>query len=298
MPRTSRFSSIDFEQMKVLYASGLSTKQIAAQFDKDGGTIYHHLERREIEFRTPSESKRQYTVWEEAFERIDTEEKAYWLGFLYADGCVLQQRGRGRAFLILQSQDYSHIEKFRRFLKSDYPIHSYPKSGSVGIRIASEKMFHDLVLLGCIPRKSLYLQWPKSLPFHLSRHFIRGYFDGDGSAFVSGKYKTPTMSFMTDISFVQPLTDAIYFGTNATGQVYKHQVTERGRILVYRGEYKVQALGSWLYKDASISLERKHGVFLGFQKPGKRNYPCVDFYGYGSDGWDYRTQDSTRQQEM
>ena len=298
MARTSRFSSVDFEQMKALYVSGLSTKQIAVQFATDGGTIYHHLERMGLELRTPSQSKRHYTVWEEAFERIDTEEKAYWLGFLYADGCVLRQRNRGRVILILQAKDYSHVEKFRYCLNSDYPIYSFPKSSSVGIRIASEKMFNDLVLHGCVPRKSLYLQWPKSLAFNLSRHFIRGYFDGDGSAFVSGKYKTPTMSFMTDIGFVESLADAIYFGTNATGQIYNHQVTERGRILVYRGEYKAHALGSWLYKDASVLLERKYEVFLKFQEPGKRNYPCADVYGYGSDGWDYRTQDSTAQQAM
>lgn len=131
MPRISRFSSQDFDAMRSLYAQGQSTKQIAILFGTDGGTIYHHLERMGLEFRTPSQSKKQYSVREDAFAQVDTEAKAYWLGFLYADGCVRDERGKGSVALWLSEKDKDHLETFGEFLQSTYPIKQMQKEKRV-----------------------------------------------------------------------------------------------------------------------------------------------------------------------
>mgnify|MGYP002625860766 CR=1 FL=1 len=46
--------------------------------------------------------------------------------------------------------------------------------------VSSPKMKVDLIRLGAIPNKSLILEFPKDIPNDLIRHFVRGYFDGDG----------------------------------------------------------------------------------------------------------------------
>ena len=56
------------------------------------------------------------TFDEHSFDVIDTEEKAYWLGFLYADGNV--SNTKNEVGITLQSSDIKHLYKFKTFLKS------------------------------------------------------------------------------------------------------------------------------------------------------------------------------------
>ena len=114
------------------------------------------------------------------FEIIDTEEKAYWLGFLYADGCVGSKEDKVE--LGLAEKDLKHIEKFRDFMNITNKISYREKTKSYRMSFRSAKCKQDLIDKGCIPKKSLILDFPNEnqVPKHLIRHFIRGYFDGDG----------------------------------------------------------------------------------------------------------------------
>ena len=48
------------------------------------------------------------------FDSIDNEEKAYWLGFIFADGCI---SSRDNAFeLSLKGEDIEHLHKFNTFM--------------------------------------------------------------------------------------------------------------------------------------------------------------------------------------
>lgn len=127
------------------------------------------------------------------FKIIDDEHKAYWLGFLYADGYVepIYRKDKIKAFrleLILQAND----EEMLFLLKSDLNTNAnitdriiksndkeyYAKR----IRINNTELCRDLIRLGCIPKKSLVLKFPNYsvVPQQFISHFIRGYSDGDG----------------------------------------------------------------------------------------------------------------------
>lgn len=121
------------------------------------------------------------------FDTIDTEEKAYWLGFLMADGYV--SSNSNTVELSLKESDSNHLEKFNNFLKRSNPI----KISKIKIEgkeysrcrcAVTDKHFHDrLIELGCTPQKSLTLKFPNKNIFAgkgLIRHFVRGYVDGDG----------------------------------------------------------------------------------------------------------------------
>jgi len=221
-----------------------------------------------IEFRTPSQSRKLYSVRETVFEQIDTEEKAYWLGFLLADGYVGDEHtGRGRIELWLSEKDKGHIEAFGEFLQSTYPIRADAKRKACGISIASDKMHDDLIRWGCVPRKSLVLRFPP-LPFPLCVHFIRGYFDGDGSAFLSGTSKAPTISLLGNYEFLEAVDIQVFFGTNVNGTFHKH-TKSAVYYLIYRGEFKAISVGKWLDHDAQAWLERKREIIAQFPA-GKR----------------------------
>lgn len=121
------------------------------------------------------------------FDNIDTEEKAYWLGFLMADGYV--SKNSNTVELSLKGDDSNHLNKYNDFIKNTQSIKlskivNKGKEYSRCRCAVTDNHFHNrLIELGCIPQKSLTLKFPNKNIFAeegLVRHFIRGYVDGDG----------------------------------------------------------------------------------------------------------------------
>lgn len=144
-----------------------------------------------------------YYINRDYFENIDNEWKAYWLGFLYADGWV---GSNGHSVGIsLQRKDEYHIDRLRNSLQCDNPIYRYESKGfctdgdrtflQSSITINNQKINLDLQRHGCVNKKSLILK-PPTLEGNLIRHFVRGYFDGDGWVSMSEKRKKFEVGFI------------------------------------------------------------------------------------------------------
>lgn len=195
---------------------------------------------------------------EDYFESIDSEDKAYWLGFLYADGCVTKDL---KSIIIsLSSIDYNHLIMLNECMDSDYKI-KYKDNNSVWLRIVRTKIAKDLVDKGCVPAKSLVLQFPNEdkLPKELQRHFIRGYFDGDGciSTILRKPKNRPNPIMMCEVNFLGtkhmleniarmiPLDNIKIF---KFGKIYKFRIQNKKDII---------KLMDYLYKDSHFYLQRK-----------------------------------------
>lgn len=113
---------------------------------------------------------RKYDVNELFFDTVDTEEKAYWLGFIFADG---YQDG-SEMIVNLQLGDREHLEKLKRALDSTRPIVDRRSKNRTTLHVASVRLCAALNALGCVRAKSLVLRWPLALSPLLVRHFIRG----------------------------------------------------------------------------------------------------------------------------
>jgi hypothetical protein len=276
MPRRT-IQKDDLPHIQALYEAGISSDEIAAQYGCDRTTIYYWLNKLGCA-RSNAEAKRKYHVNHEVFASVDTEAVAYWLGFLFADGCIYRKNdgGNPRLSLALAEADKDHLHKFNAFMSSNHPIHYDGRRKCVRLEFVSAKLFEDLRAWGCRPNKSLHLHLPR-LSFPLMQHFIRGYFDGDGSAYTSGQYNTPNLSFCSNVEFLEGIANCIFVKTNAEGNLYKHTTSDT-YYLVYRGEYKVQAVVRYLYNDATIWLERKYSTIMTFPKPKRANYPTRGHY--------------------
>ena len=123
------------------------------------------------------------------FDIIDTEEKAYWLGFILADGSIssCKTQKRYQFELSLSEQDKAHLDKFNVFMqhekdnvKLSYTWVNGKKFSRCRWIINNKHLWSRLNELGCIPNKTLLLTFPY-VPKSLVKHLIRGYFDGDGS---------------------------------------------------------------------------------------------------------------------
>lgn len=114
------------------------------------------------------------------FAEITTEADAYWLGFMYTDGC-LSTRGYS-VRLTLKSTDFGHVEDFARYMGSQKPIYfgTDGKGHKRATFAAGTRVVHsNLVRQGCTPQKTWTIT-PWVGPSHLMRHFWRGCVDGDG----------------------------------------------------------------------------------------------------------------------
>jgi hypothetical protein len=139
-------------------------------------------------------SGRTYTVNEDYFEKIDTPNKAYFLGMFYADGCNYNNSVEKDYLVVLalKKTDIELLEKFSVEINSNKPI-SFRKNLAV-VGINSKKMSNDLINVGCMPAKTHKLEFPEWLREDLVRHFIRGYFDGDGCITYKADKKSDTIS--------------------------------------------------------------------------------------------------------
>lgn len=140
----------------------------------------HRKQLREGKPLRPLNPARKYVIDHHFFDVIDTEEKAYWLGFITADGCV----AKGHLLTInLKAADAGHLEKLAVALSSDYPVRpsssGKPCAGVVRWHANSIPLVHALGALGVTPRKSATAV-PWDGPSDLMRHYWRGMVDGDG----------------------------------------------------------------------------------------------------------------------
>jgi hypothetical protein len=198
-----------------------------------------------------------YALDRDFFEKIDTEEKAYILGLLSADGSV--HKNGYQVTLALKVEDEHILHDIKRAMKSDATIADKGPGGFPGsgprklVTFNSTKIVSDLAKLGIVPRKSLTLRYP-CIPSKLERHFARGSFDGDGHI---RRFPKRLFSFLGTKAFIDGLADAIFRHTAIA--LRRYQVTGCWELSGYGGSADVL---HWMYKGATISLERKHRVYL------------------------------------
>ena len=149
--------------------------------------------------------KRRYALNENKFETI-TKESAYFLGLIASDGCLYHHKSDNRQDILrftLQKEDAYILEHFAKFLETCKPItySSKMKSGKLreyaSFEVSSNKIVGDIMKLGIGCQKT-YNNCIPNIPLKYMPHFIRGYFDGDGSIYgntnkinvhISGFYK-------------------------------------------------------------------------------------------------------------
>lgn len=178
-----KLKDISKQELEKIYEECKTKKAMASFLNVNEKTVAIYLKKYNIEKCIGSQGARKHTYNESYFENIDCQEKAYWLGFLMADGCIYagSDKYSYRLQINLKLSDKSHLELFQQTIGSSYKIQEkILKNAEICLlKVNSTKMCKDLIVQGVIPRKSLVCSKP-NLPSELIPHFIRGYFDGDG----------------------------------------------------------------------------------------------------------------------
>jgi len=245
--------------------NGALVKELCASFDfirNDLGIIFNVkpdrikriLSRNGLKLRNKG-SIRKLNFNDSFFENIDSEEKAYFLGFLITDGCVRKRKDKNsyEIKLKLHKKDTAILEKFKKVLGFDGPVKFY-KDGTASLSLISKKMYDDLGKLGVVERKTFICYIPE-IDTQFNRHLLRGIFDGDGCV---GK-KQAVLTTGSE-KFANDFCDTVSkFG----GKVLKYKINNTYKLVLTK---KQSNFLEYMYEDCSYVLERKRNSYLSFWK--------------------------------
>ena len=261
------------EMLEYEYKNLGSMQKIANKFNVSIDSITKYMKLHGINY--SSHYKGIYSCNDKFFSE-DTEESFYWAGFIAADGNLKIRRNATKIIKIcLALKDKDHLDKFKLSIKSNHPLKEYKVKPSklsqkirhsVQISIVSKDMFDDLNRFNIIPNKTKIYDMPTWMLNHpLSHHYLRGYFDGDGSISTCGLGKgrivlQGSFSLLGNKEFINKYIEMLvknakvnYAKNCLKTPNSKHKVYS----LSYSGNNNIKKIYYYLYKDATIWLDRK-----------------------------------------
>lgn len=242
----------------------LSYKEIAKIFNVNEKTIKRNAKKYGLTSKIGSQGARKHKFNERYFENIDSEEKAYWLGFIAADGCVYKNKQSYRLQINLKGSDIDHLKKFQKAICSDYKITEKKvgkaQSNTCQLKINSTKMCNDLIKNNIIERKSIIFE-PPILNKNLMNHFIRGYFDGDG--WITSYKRKDSNGYRNEVGIIGGKKALNYFIDFLPKGFSKYEKYKDDKIIQISGASikTISETYNYLYKNATIFLDRKKNVF-------------------------------------
>lgn len=256
---------------------GKSAREIARELECSHTKIIKRMKKYNIKNCTDliyNQYGRKYEYDNNYFEEINTQDKAYWLGFIWADGYIYESKKQRRLRIALKYDDRKHLEKFRESLRGNMDIkedtvnsfgaiHPY-----VYIDINSSKLCDDLIRSGVIQYKENRKNLP-NIKDELIPHFLRGLIDADGTIQIQKTkhkdkvYEVLTISFVGNKEFLENIQKYIESKDIIFTDKCIAELQGTCRLSLYKREYVLQLL-KIIYKDANNYMPRKKEIYTNF----------------------------------
>lgn len=254
----------DIDKILLLYKNNTSIADIANKYCIGRKRVSDILKEYNVQIRTPDVYSRKYTLNEHYFDEINTPNKAYIIGLLYADGCV--SKDGNMVFISLQEKDSDILTMINTEIRSNRPLRiiryndkNLNWSNQYQLTINSRYVVDRLIQLGVIPNKSLKVEFPKWLCEELYFHFLRGYIDGDGCIVKNEK----RVSLIGTESFCTYISEYLYnkLGIHSSISVCHNNANSPTRDLRVSGGRQAKILLDALYENADMYISRKYDLY-------------------------------------
>lgn len=208
--------------------------------------------------------------FETYFDAIDTETKAYWLGFILADGCVRSQNGRTHSLTVgLGGIDIDHLSTMERDFGGSRTPRRDPRNGTVRLTWYSKYLVSRLMNLGIEQRKSGKERIP-AFPPQFTRHFWRGVFDGDGCLAIQIKKDSVAPEYRLSLAgsvavlegFLQWAQSEVGVRPQRISRAKNSQGESKISVFFMNGNRQIAALTTALYHSSERKLARKYAIHL------------------------------------
>lgn len=239
------YQNEDITQLKLACKYGVSNVQISNILKK---------------FKIPSVKRRGfYNVNISYFDKIDTPNKAYFLGLFHADGCNSEYNGCIR--ISLQEGDIDILNKLKEDINFSGPLRYIKKKGNrknqYSLNIVSKDLSYSIKLLGYPENKTYKVIFPDYLSNDLIRHFIRGVFDGDGCIHV-GKHHV--FNIVGTFSTLIGIKSYLYEKLAVNSKISESKSKGIFRLNITKREDIFNVL-THLYNDSELFLNRKYKIY-------------------------------------
>jgi intein/homing endonuclease len=210
---------------------------------------------------------RTYSIDENYFNEINSNNKAYILGFIYADGSVC----KNYLSIWLSDKDIEILEFIKLELKYEGKIYvrnnEIKNKKYVGFSVSSKKMVNDLIKLGVVRNKT-YLS--KELPIYDKKYeaaFLRGFFDGDGSIYLNNNrgYDEYTICFSGNIRVLGQIKNILIGYDISSCNIRHRHSSDESCMLEIRGNLNIEKIYNLFYNNADFYLKRKKERFNNFK---------------------------------
>lgn len=237
------------KRMNIIKEYGISDRHYKKIILENGGVIKERVQK--------------YNFNENYFEKIDTEDKAYFLGFIVADGCINSKVD----VLNISQKEPDILFKFKECINYEGNIIKHTKRNIHHINLSSTKIIKDLYNLGIYSNKTKDVKYP-NIPNELEHHFMRGLFDGDGC--ISVRTVKENSRDTGPRGQVNICSASINFIETYVDKLNEYCGITKNKIRCPKGTYYVIDWGSFsdiekfyefFYKDATVYLERKKETF-------------------------------------
>lgn len=252
------------------YKKGKTLRQLSRDTGIDRGALKRAIQEHGIEIRQNSYRK-DTSLKVDLFDSIDTQEKAYWAGFIAADGYsgFNKNKTSGTISISLHQKDKAHLEKAQKFFQTSRPIADIivkdgfssadgtPESRLV---IYSKRLVEGLERIGIISPKSLFLKPPKIKPEFFGS-FIAGFFDGDGTIFkINNEYTVGFTGTKEMLTWV-----ATYVGHPDVTFSKRYTDNKNTYYIRWGGTNKPLKILNSFYLNSPYHLDRKYTLYLELQ---------------------------------
>lgn len=214
--------------------------------------------------------KRKHTFNEQYFDEINTEEKAYFLGFILADGYIYNGLR-----IEIHSKDIELLEKFKLSINYTGNIIKRKNRNTVLLRLCSKYLEKSLEKYGIIPAKTYIAKFPCCVSDNLIHHFIRGHFDGDGSV---NSIKTSAsniyrLNIVGTENLLVSIQNILIQKANITKTKFFYVNRDKKIVMMtYGGRLNINKIYKYLYKDSNIFLQRKKEIFEQSEQKAKEYF--------------------------
>ena len=262
-----KFNDIDIKAIS-MFNDGSSLTKIAKELSVDRYCLGQRLKKKFGIDPSLKQNNKRYKVDSNFFDFMNTENKFYWLGFIFADGHMRTQSNSLEIGLSIKDQN--HLNKFLNDLNSDYPIRTKRcKIGlkvydSCNISICDKALYNSLIKLGCTNNKTYNLTFPSITDKSMLAHFIRGFFDGDGGIAVAKD--TDRITRLTVTAYSEQILEEFANLIRIILPDFQYSIrrkkgTNSVSLYVEKIEYVLKLLDI-MYQNCTIYLDRKKDLYI------------------------------------